>query len=406
MFKTVAYADIFDYPLTVVEIKRWLIKGDSFAPAKKDFYYLPGRSNLVALRRRRKAYSRLKWQRAMHFTDYLKLIPWIKLVAVTGALAMNNSDQGDDIDLMIVTSANRLWLTRLLVLFFLSPYLRRGKKINNRLCLNLWLDETALAISRHDLYIAHEICQAKPIFERDNTYQKFIRANIWVKRYLPNALQGPTLKFNSPKGSDPIGFLESLAFRLQFWYMLSKMTSERVGRHFAFFHPRPTGKIVMEEYRKRLQGPTLKVRSEKGSDPMVKVLVTGCFDVFHSEHKKLLLAAKKLGGKLLVGVETDERVKKLKGPGRPVNPLAVRLENLRRLNIANEVFSLPQKFDRQSDYVALIRKIKPAILAVSAHTPHFANKQKIMKRFGGRVVVVLPHNPKISTTKLLKSRSE
>ena len=186
MLKTIAYADIFDYPLTRSEALRWLIKGDSLAPAKKGYYYLPGREGLIALRRRREYFSRLKWPMAYRAAKILSFIPTIKLVAVTGALAMNNADKNDDIDLMIVTQTNRLWLTRLTVWLFLFAYWRRGKKINNRFCLNLWLDETALAIKKHNLYIAHEICQARPVLDKDGTYQKFIAANLWYKNYLPN----------------------------------------------------------------------------------------------------------------------------------------------------------------------------------------------------------------------------
>jgi len=186
--------------------------------------------------------------------------------------------------------------------------------------------------------------------------------------------------------------LENVAYRLQLWYMKPKMTSERVSRHFAFFHPRPTGKIVMEEYRKRLQGPTLKI------------LITGCFDVLHIEHKKFLRAAKALGGRLLVGVETDARVRQLKGPGRPVNQLAVRLRALRRLGIVDEVFTLPNQFNDLNHFTNLIKKLRPDILAVSSSTPNLPVKRKIMKQIGGRVTVVLLHNPKISTTKMIKSK--
>ena len=138
--------------------------------------------------------------------------------------------------------------------------------------------------------------------------------------------------------------LENLTFKFQYWYMKPKLTRERVGRHFAFFHPRPTGEIVLEEYKKRLQGRTLKV------------LVTGCFDVLHTEHKKFLRVSKVLGGRLLVGVETDARVRQLKGLGRPVNPLAVRLKNLRLLKIADEVFALPKKFSRTGDFNGFIMR--------------------------------------------------
>lgn len=200
--------------------------------------------------------------------------------------------------------------------------------------------------------------------------------------------------------------LEAIAYKFQLWYMKPKMTLERVGRHYAFFHPRPTGKIILQKYQEKLKGPTLKDKSEKRSDLNgIKILVTGVFDVLHSEHKKLLSAAKKLGGILLVGVETDARVSQLKGPGRPVNSLRVRLKNLQQLGIADKVFALPKQFNDLNHFSALINQIRPDILAVSNSTPHLAVKRRIMKQFAGRVVIVLPHNPKISTTKLLKSKT-
>ena len=60
--------------------------------------------------------------------------------------------------------------------------------------------------------------------------------------------------------------LDYLAYRLQRWYMKPKMTSERVGRHYAFFHPRPTGKIVLEEYNRRLKHLRGESRSHLGGE--------------------------------------------------------------------------------------------------------------------------------------------
>ena len=151
--------------------------------------------------------------------------------------------------------------------------------------------------------------------------------------------------------------------------------------------------------RQHLQG-------ERSSHLGGVILATGCFDVLHTMHRRLLAAAKKLGGILLVGVETDQRIRRLKGQGRPVNPLNVRLKNLQQLGIADKVFALPKQFNDLNHFTALINQIRPDILAVSASTPHLAVKRRIMKRSGGRVVIVLPHNPKISTTKVLKSKHE
>ena len=180
--------------------------------------------------------------------------------------------------------------------------------------------------------------------------------------------------------------LENLAFKFQYRYMKPKKPRERVGRHYAFFHPRPTGKIVLDAYSRRTR----------------TILVTGVFDILHSEHKKFLRAAKNLGGRLLVGVETDARVRVLKGSGRPVNPLAMRLRQLCQLKIADEVFALPEKFATEADRLAWLKKLQPDILAVSASDPNLPAKRKLMSCVGGRVIVVLPHNPKISTTKMLE----
>lgn len=185
MLKTVVYADIFDYPLSGKELNRFLISGDSLPKIKKNYYCLPGRGRLIALRRKRGVFSRQKWPLAVKAAKTLALVPWIRMVAVTGALAMGNADKDDDIDLMVITSKNRLWLSRLLSLGLIFPRLRRAKKVNNRVCLNLWLDETALTLEHQDLYTAHELCQARPVLNRGQTYQKFIGANLWYKKFLP-----------------------------------------------------------------------------------------------------------------------------------------------------------------------------------------------------------------------------
>lgn len=133
------------------------------------------------------------------------------------------------------------------------------------------------------------------------------------------------------------------------------------------------------------------------------VLVTGCFDILHSEHIKLLQAAKNKGGMLLVGVESDRRVRQLKGIGRPVNRFAKRIRKLVETGIPDYVFPLPEKFDSSVEHEALMAKIRPQILAVSSHTDHLDQKKALVSRYGGELRVVLPHNPQISTSRLLKA---
>lgn len=136
------------------------------------------------------------------------------------------------------------------------------------------------------------------------------------------------------------------------------------------------------------------------------ILVTGVFDVLHQEHLAFLKKAKALGGKLLVGVETDERVRELKGEGRPVHTAAERVAQLKQLGIADEVVVLPQRFHTEAERLEWLKVIRPTILAVSSHTPHLAAKRRVMKQVGGEVKIVHALNPAVSTTKILQAQQQ
>ena len=134
------------------------------------------------------------------------------------------------------------------------------------------------------------------------------------------------------------------------------------------------------------------------------ILVTGVFDLLHSEHIGFLKSAKALGGCLVVGIESDLRVRKLKGEGRPVQSALERKKALIALKFVDKVFVLPNQFETEPDHLRLLKLVKPDILAVSSHTPHLISKRQLMKKVGGKVVVVRKHNPSISTTKILQNK--
>jgi predicted nucleotidyltransferase len=205
ILKTLAYADVFSYPLTAKEIHLFLIgqktnqtdlakelKGLKNVSQKRGFFYLKNQEKIFFLRQKRKKYSQEKLKIARKVTGWLKLVPWIKMVGITGNLAMNNADMDDDIDLLIVTTKDRLWLSRLsaiLIAELLRVRRRPGQKsVANKICLNMFLDEVHLKIPQKEqnLLTAHEICQLRPFFSKDNFYQKFIQQNQWSQKFLPN----------------------------------------------------------------------------------------------------------------------------------------------------------------------------------------------------------------------------
>lgn len=136
------------------------------------------------------------------------------------------------------------------------------------------------------------------------------------------------------------------------------------------------------------------------------VLATGVFDLLHAEHKAFFEAAAKQGDMFIVGIESDVRVKELKGPDRPKQKQGVRLAKVLACAPVSAAFILPEDFSTPEQHRELISLIRPAILAVSEKTPFIEKKQAILAEFGGEVKVVRAHNPEISTTQKIKAIQE
>jgi len=130
------------------------------------------------------------------------------------------------------------------------------------------------------------------------------------------------------------------------------------------------------------------------------VLVGGCFDFIHFGHISFLKSAKKLGGKLMVALESDENVRKMKGPTRPIHSQKQRQQMLESLKFVDEVIPLPP-MRGDKDYFDLVNKIKPSVIAVTKGDLVRDKKQKQVELIGAKLVVI----PKVvtpSTTQLAK----
>lgn len=113
-------------------------------------------------------------------------------------------------------------------------------------------------------------------------------------------------------------------------------------------------------------------------------LANGCFDLLHVGHIRYLQAAKQIGGKLIVAINSDESVRKLKGEGRPLMPAAERAEILAALSDVDAVviFSEP-------DVRALVREIRPNVHAKGTdYTAESVPERNTVVECGGRVEIV------------------
>lgn len=210
ILRTVAYSDVFDYPLTGVEVHRYLdgiaatlaevrdaldhLRGSSLC-AEDGLVALDGRSQLFAVRRRRRQRAERLWPAARRWAGFVGRLPLVRMVAVTGALAVDNVDADADVDYLIVTVPGRVWLCRAMVI----QVVRAAGLAGVDLCPNWLLASDALELEERSLFVARELAQMVPVTGTD-VYCRMRQVNPWTGSLLPNA-DGPPRPVGSARPS-------------------------------------------------------------------------------------------------------------------------------------------------------------------------------------------------------------
>lgn len=209
IWRTIAYVDGFDYPLTAVEIHRYLEKQQTTL-AKVEaslihntslsflngYYTLPDRESIVKTRAERTQIAQQLWPHATYYAQLIAKLPFVRMIAVTGSLAMNNVTADADVDYLIVTEHGRLWLTRALIIVVV----KMAMKQEIILCPNYILSQNNLHFNQQNLYTAHELSQMIPLSGL-NIYGQMRKQNEWTTHYLPNATMLPTNHITPNKGT-------------------------------------------------------------------------------------------------------------------------------------------------------------------------------------------------------------
>lgn len=126
------------------------------------------------------------------------------------------------------------------------------------------------------------------------------------------------------------------------------------------------------------------------------VFTNGCFDLLHQGHLYLLNEAKKLGDMLIVAVNTDDSVKRLKGNTRPIESLETRLNKLSTLDIVDYVIAFSDDTPIQ-----LIQQILPNVLVKGGDY----KKEEIVGNNIAQEVVIIPLLDGFSTTKIISENN-
>lgn len=117
------------------------------------------------------------------------------------------------------------------------------------------------------------------------------------------------------------------------------------------------------------------------------VLVGGCFDILHIGHVKFLRQAKSFGDILMIFLESDDKVKKLKGRNRPIFNQRERAQVLTNLIAVDYVILLPEKIN-DKDYENLVLLIKPSVIAVTENDSCIERKKKQAELAGAALKIV------------------
>lgn len=299
ILKSLCYADIFDFALTVEEIVRYAQKTritideaadrlNSPGPLSQlvgregNLYHLQGREENCQRRLDREAESRQQLDIALRRLTPLQGIPFLRAGAITGALAALNSPAGDDVDLLIISAPGRTWTTY----FFLRLWRRFGH--NPDICFNVFVSQADLVFKKPNLFYAREILGALPVFNY-GAYDEFKNANPWIYDFFPSYFLDPSLQGYRLRKSPlwrrrqrllerlltgPVGdLLELVVNKAQFKNQVSSTpdAAMRMRRNRIKLHKRDNRSPIIDKFNQRLDLWLGKYAELSGDNPVKPV---------------------------------------------------------------------------------------------------------------------------------------
>lgn len=291
ILKTLAWFDVFDYPLTREEVWRYGLFIDKclVGEVEKDlekllahgiiertevFFHLPGRGELISERKRRYNYTDKKFKRAIMFAKFFRFLPSVELIALGNLIGAHNLRAGGDIDLLIVAKPGTIWVTRFLTVGLVKLFGLRPTKENAKdtLCLSFYATSDALNFENiaevKYLYFFYWLAFLTPIFDRGVLYSKLMHENRWITERLPNFF--PQIPHHSRTVKPrkcyllnwllaPLYLLEGQLRRLQMKILpkelqelANKDTRVVVTEQMLKFHSNDRRQEFQEKYRQRL----------------------------------------------------------------------------------------------------------------------------------------------------------
>jgi hypothetical protein len=196
--RTVIYAGLFDYPLTLDQLHFGLIESGqtvrqildtweasdalrSIVEYRHGFFFPAGRGALVDERARREVRSRAFLKQHRLLLRLVCALPFTRLVALSGSIAHDNLEEGGDLDLFMVARGHRVWMVTVAAIL-----LTRLLGVRRVVCANFVISDARLTLDQQDLFTANQVLHLKAL-SGARVLDAFHAANPFVGRLYPNS---------------------------------------------------------------------------------------------------------------------------------------------------------------------------------------------------------------------------
>ena len=197
ILRSVAYASIFDYPLTLAQLRETLIESrqtpteilDAYRSSPtlqqegvytNGFFCLQGREHTIEERQQREMRSRSFLHAHRRFLSLLSAMPFVRMVALSGSIAHLNLEGAGDLDLCIVTRGRCVWLVTVATIL-LAKLLGQRRTV----CANFVVADSRLSLAPEDLFTASQVIHLKPVVGAE-MHRRLLLANPFIQRFYPN----------------------------------------------------------------------------------------------------------------------------------------------------------------------------------------------------------------------------
>jgi predicted nucleotidyltransferase len=251
IIKTLAYYDIFSYPLKAEEIFYNLsvnhctsddIKTELKNLCNKnllfridEFYLLQNNEQFVKRRIEGNKLCSKRLKSAFRMSRFIAGFPFVRAVFLSGSISKGFMEKDSDIDYFIITQPGRLWIAKLFLTVFKKIFLLNSRKL---FCINYYIDSDHLEIDVKNIFTAIEIASLIPVYGK-KYYDEFYEKNCWIKDYFPNYPKRNNRMIDKTKSGYLKKFIEKI-FDNRFGDRLDdfsmKIFSETIKRKFNYFN--------------------------------------------------------------------------------------------------------------------------------------------------------------------------